>query len=306
VLLISDTPDILSRALAAQPGVELTAESASTPTPNLADFDLVVYEGAALPLDLTSWPAGNVWVVNPPLGHPLLPAQNFSRNLRPDPASASALLAGVDLSGVYFNRALQLTLPTWATVDLAAAASTENSGESAVPKGQALLFHGVSANSRIAVWAFDLAASNLPARLALPLLTASTLQMLLSPAPQAVVPAGEPVVINGNFQVEVPGSGRLSPPLAQPGWGGEFTHTQQPGLYKVYNSQNELVAGFAVQAGSALESNLAVQFQPQGINLARSTSHVLPPKIDYYDLWPWLAGLVLAVVMLEGWLAWRR
>ena len=71
-----------------------------------------------MPVELTTWPKGNILVVNPPLGHPLLPAPNFTRNLRPDPTSASALLTGIELSGVYFNRVLQVVLPNWAKVDL--------------------------------------------------------------------------------------------------------------------------------------------------------------------------------------------
>jgi hypothetical protein len=296
VLLVSDTPDTLSRALSAQPGIELTVDAPASRRYDSTNFDLTVFEGAGLPLDLTAWPAGNLLVVNPPLGHPLLPADNFSRNLRPDPATGSTLLAGADLSGVYFNRVLQITLPEWAEVDLRATAG-----------GQPLIFHGATRRSQIVVWAFDLAASNLPARLALPLLTANTLQTLLSPAPQPVVPLGEPVVINGNFSIEVPGGRRLSS-LEAEGSSGIFTRTKLPGLYKIYNDQDVLVAGFAVHAGSAMESNLALQLQPSTFNLqpASRTFNALPPEIEYYELWPWLAGLVTAVVMLEGWLAWRK
>jgi Ca-activated chloride channel family protein len=299
VLLISATPDTLTRALEAQPGVELTVDTPSARTSDLADFDLTVFEGEGLPLDLTAWPAGNVLVVNPPLGHPLLSADSFKRNLRPDPATASTLLAGVDLSGVYFNRVLQLTLPTWATVDLSAIGGADSAAK------QPLVFHGSVGDSRLVVWAFDLAASNLPARLALPLLMVNTLQTLLSPLPQAVLPLGEPVLINGNFRIEVPAGSQLSS-LEAPGTGGLFTRTRQPGLYKIYNEQGTFVAGFAVHAGSALESNLTPQLHPETFNIQRSTFNTLPPEIEYYEIWPWLAGLVVGVVMLEGWLAWRK
>jgi hypothetical protein len=306
VLLISETPDTLSRALTAQPGVELSVASPTANTPDPANFDLVVYEGSALPLDWSSWPGGNIWVVNPPLGHPLLTAQNFSRNLRPNLATASALLSGIDLSGVYFNRVLQLTVPPWAEVDLLAAPVNTSSGEISLAPPQPLLFHGTPEDSRIVVWTFDLAASNLPARLALPLLTAATLQMVLSPALQAVVPVGQAVALNGNFQIELPDGVRLSPSPAQQSWAGEFSQTKQPGIYKVFNQQNQSVAGFAVHAGSALESNLHQQFQPETLAIAQAPVNILPPQVDYLELWPWLAGLVLTVMMLEGWLAWRR
>jgi hypothetical protein len=301
VLLVSNTPDNLARALEAQPGLELTIDTPTARVEDSANFDLTVFEGQGLPLDLTSWPRGNLLVVNPPLGHPLLPADNFSRNQHPDPTTGSELLAGVELSGVYFNRVLRVTLPKWAEVDLRAA------GGPAEAAGQPLIFHGSIGGSRLMVWAFDLGAnaSNLSARLALPLLMANTLQTLLSPAPQPVAPVGEAVVINGNFSVELPEGGRLSP-LQMVGSGGRFTRTQLPGLYKIYNEQGKLVAGFAVHAGSALESNLTPQLQPETFNLQPATVTPLPPEIEYYEIWPWLAGLVVVVMILEGWLAWRK
>jgi hypothetical protein len=301
VLLVSDTPDNLARALEAQPGLELTVDPPAAREHDSADFDLTVFEGQGLPLDLTSWPRGNLLVVNPPLGHPLLPADNFSRNQRPDPATGSELLAGVELSGVYFNRVLQVTLPRWAEVDLQARGGSNEAA------GQPLIFHGLVGGSQVMVWAFDLGAnaSNLSARLALPLLMANTLQTLLSPAPQPVAPVGEPVVINGSFSIEIPGGSRLSP-LQMVGSGGRFTQTQLPGLYKIYNDQGELVAGFAVQAGSALESNLTRQLQPETFNLQPAAVSTLPPEIEYYEIWPWLAVLVVLVMILEGWLAWRK
>jgi hypothetical protein len=311
VLLVSETPATLARALEAQPGVELTIDAPSARTHDPDDFDLTVFEGMGLPIDLTTWPKGNIWVVSPPLGHPLLPAENYTRNLRPDPATASTLLTSVDLSGVYFNRVHQLTLPTWANVDLTtASAPTSGQGEASFNPGQPLIFHGSVGDTRLVVWAFDLAASNLPARLALPLLTANTLQTLLSPAPQSVVPLGEPVPINGNFRVEIPGGRRLFPTLEEKRESQVFAYTQQPGLYKIYNDQNEWVAGFAVHAGSALESNLTMQLQPDTFNSLREpasrTLNTPPPQTEYYDFWPWLAGLALTVVIIEGWLAWRK
>ncbi len=299
VLLVSNTPDTLARALEAQPGVELTIDSPAARAHDSAEFDLTVFEGPGLPLDLTTWPPGNLLVVNPPLGHPLLPADNFSRNLRPDLASGSSLLAGVDLSGVYFNRVLQATLPNWAEVDLK---TSDGVGEAG---GRPLIFHGSVGGSQLVVWAFDLAASNLPARLALPLLMANTLQTLLSPAPQPVVPIGQPIPISGNFSVEIPGGRRLSS-LEAGRAGGLFTRTEQPGLYKIFNEQGALVAGFAVHAGSALESNLSPQLEPATLNIERPTTPTLPPDIEYYEIWPWLAGLVVVLVLFEGWLAWRR
>jgi hypothetical protein len=301
VLLVSDTPDLLGRALEVQPGLELAIDSPEAVRTDLAEFDLVVFDG--IPPALTSWPAPNILVVNPSLGHPLLTAEHFARALRPDPDSSSALLAEVDLSGVYFDRVPQLVLPDWAEVDLQAfSVSPTAAAESQIP----LIFQGTVNDSRLVVWAFDLAESNLPARLALPILTANTVSTLVAPSPPAVVPVGEPVLIDGNFSVETPGGQRLSPSMDQAEQ-HRFTRTKQPGLYRIYNRSNQPVAGFAVQAGSAMESNLSEPLQPEMLDLTyRAQPAAVTPEIEYQEFWPWLAGLALAVFVVEGWLAWRR
>ena len=73
------------------------------------------------------------------------------------------------------------------------------------------------------------------------------------------------------------------------------------------DTSGEPVAGFAVQAGSALESNLAEPLQPELVDLAsESAQTAVTPQIEFQDFWPWLAGLALVAVVAEGWLAWRR
>jgi hypothetical protein len=284
----------LRRALAAQPGLELTVDTLAAITErDLTDFDLVVLDG--LPLALTVWPAVNLLVVNPPLGHPLLTARNYARSLRHDPAQDSALLAGVDLAGVYFNRAPQLEVPAWAELDaVALAAANPNQ---AVP----LILHGQPGAGRVVVWGFDLDQSNLPARLALPLLTANTLATLLTSLPPPVVPLGEALHLAEATQVELPGGRRQT--VAD---GSEFDRTRQIGLYRLYNDRGHLIGGFAVQAGSALESNLTTYFDPAGLAEVETGAAGAGPDVEVDEYWPWLAGAALAVLLLEGWLAWRK
>jgi hypothetical protein len=297
VLLVSEKPENLVKALEAQPGVEVTITTDFSDY-DLGEFELVIFDG--LPVELTTWPRGNLLVINPSLGHPLLPAENFARNLRPDLVSASSLLAGIDLSGVYFGRVARLAAPAWADIDLAAGGS-----EQSLP----LIFHGTVDNSRVMVWTFDLVASNLPARLALPLLTANMLSTLLAPSPLAVSPVGAPVLLARNFSVETPDGQRLFMESGSASAADNlFTRTKKPGLYRIYNSSNTLVAGFAVHAGSPLESNLGQrQWQPETLTTVEAATTPAPDlEIDYQDFWPWLAGLALVVVIVEGWLAWRR
>lgn len=306
VLLLSENAEpgseALRRALQAQPGVELTIDAAANRRNyDPGDFDLLVFDG--LPAEQTTWPAGNLLVLNPPLGHPLLPAQNFARNLRPNLDSASALLNGVDLSGVYFNRLPALELPAWAEVDLWTVAQPDDPAGGS--NGYPLIFNGAVDNSRIVVWAFNLNESNLPARLALPLLTANTFATLISAETPPVVALGEPAAVGPGLTVEDPAGRRLTPAAqVTAGQINQFVHTRQPGIYRIYNRNNQLVRGFAVQAGSAFESNLMVSTQPA---IPAQPGHTLATEeFDYQEYWPWLAGLALAVITLEGWLAWRK
>ncbi len=309
VLLISDKPEILIKTLAVQPGVELTVVPSIANDYTFADYDLIVFDG--LPLALTTWPVGNVLVVNPPLGHPLLPADNYARDLRPDPETASALLTDMDLSGVFFSRVPRVIEPEWATVDLRSINSEADNSEANKGKAEptlSLILHGEINNSQIMVWAFDLEASNLPARLALPLLTANTLSALLAPSPPATIALGDSLEIPGNFSVETPDNHRLflnstpssnSDPI--------FSQTKKPGLYKIYNKNDVPVAGFAVHAASSQESNLQQRFQPDTLTPLDAAALPVPDlEIAFKEFWPWLAGLALIIVVFEGWFAWRR
>jgi Ca-activated chloride channel family protein len=306
-LLVSDTPDLLARALEVQPGLDLAIDSLAMTQYDPADFDLVIFD--EIPSILTAWPPGNLLIVNPPLGHPLLPAQNFARNLRPDLETASPLLTGVNLSGVYFSRAPQLSLPDWAEADLYARdlLSPDQGPDNTIDQLHPLIFHGSVGNSRVVVWAFDLAESNLPARLALPLLTANTLSTLISPSPPPVVSIGQPVLLAGSFNVETPDGRRLfTTSETEMNENIIFSYTKQPGLYKIYNEKDTLVAGFAVHAGSALESNLTPQLQPGKLNVMQiSEQTIAKPEVAHTEYWPWLAGIALSIVLVEGWMAWR-
>jgi Ca-activated chloride channel family protein len=296
ILLVSSSPDALERALEAQPGVELTVVAPSALDHDPADFDAAVFDG--MPPELTALPAGNLLVVNPPLGHPLLPAQRYSRGLRPDAKTASELFAGVDLSGVFFNRVPQIIPPDWAEVDLTALSRSPT----AVQPTEALVFHGAVGDTRLVVWAFDLTESNLPARLALPLLTANTLSLLRGPTPPPAVAVGDRVFIGAEFTVESPLGERHV--LRED---GVFAFTKQPGLYRIYDPAGDLAASFGVHAGSALESDLAVHFERDALSASSMVSEdQAHPLMEQLDLWPLFIVAVLAAVLLEGWLAWRR
>ncbi len=294
ILLISSQPDLLRRAIEAQPGATLTV-AARWPIQNPADFDLIIFDG--LPPTLNAWPSGSVLVVNPQMGHSMLEVIDFSSDLRRpnlDPKFAENLLTGVDLSGVYFNHISQITVPAWAKINL----------ESLPPTPLPLIFQGSVDNSRVMVWAFDPAQSNLPERLALPLLTANMLTALTRPLLPETVAVGQAITLNQTLSVELPGGRMLTPPEENLG-DYQFHQTHQPGLYRVYHQDGRIAGGFAVHAGSVDEANVGHRIDPAArklIEMELSTA----PEAAQRELWPWLAGLALAVISAEGWLAWRK
>ena len=100
------------------------------------------------------------------------------------------------------------------------------------------------------VWGFDLNASNLPARLALPLLAANTLSAMLAPSPLNTVSMGESIFLASNYSIEQPDGRRfVLDSGASVGSESLFSRTEQPGLYRIYNENDNVVAGFAVHAG---------------------------------------------------------
>jgi hypothetical protein len=293
VLLLSDSPDTMARAFAAQPDVDLTIRPAGPVPADAAAFDLLVFDGQ-LP---DNWPGGNLLLIDPPLADPLLPAAATLRAVRPDPATASPLLAGADLSGLYFNRVPQLTLPAWAALDLAV-----------LDEPSPLIFHGSPRpGTQAMVWNFGLARSNLPGRLALPLLTANMLNQMLAPAPPAAIAPGEVVTLPGNLNVVTPDGRRLFLERSAAGGSSRFTQTHQPGLYPIYNAADEAVAGFAVHAGSPLESDLRRIAPPDAwAKILVRPRPTPPPDTALAEFWPGLAGAALLLITMEGWLAWRR
>jgi len=299
VLLLSDTPDTLARGLQAEANVDLTIATI-TETRTVTDFNLVVMEGLPLSqLDKFELPTKSLsWlIVNPT-------AEEIARNVRPDPTLAASWLAELEWSGVYFRQVASDPLPDWAEIDLRAKPKLLDSSQAlteTVEAGPPLIYHGTRQNQRVVVWAFNLAESNLPARVTFPLLIDATFATLLAPLPPPTILLGESVTMNNpNFSLALPDGRRLRPSADNP----QFNQTQQPGIYKIYLDGTQPVAGFAAQAGSAFESNLTQLFEPP----APSTNNDLlnlQTESHYQEIWPWLTMLVILVMLIEGGLAWR-
>lgn len=300
-LVVSLNPDPLVRALRSIPGVSLqtVVPSLYVGSPEAALADLTIFE-RYVPAQL---PGGGVLLINPPPDTPWLELGDFPR----EPADAAALLRvgsagttlldGLSLASVSFGPAFDLSLPAWATPALLR-------GE------QPLIVRGRLDQSEVAIWMFDLNQSNLTSRLAFPLLVARSVRDLTPPAlPPSALLGEEPQLVPDpratRLELGAP-DGRVS---VLPIISGEPVRLalNEPGVYALleFGADRTLFTGqLAVNAGAPAESDLT----PRNLPAADGTQ--LPPEqaeTDGQPLWPWLAGLALAVIMAE-WLYvhWRR
>jgi hypothetical protein len=284
-LLVSAEADALRRALAAVPGVSVTVVEPSAYDGAAGSFDLTVFDGF-LP---QAWPAGAALAINPPEGSPLLEVGAQSRRTEGDLSQTSALLAGLSFDSVSFGPVQPVRPPVWAETQLAAGTTP-------------LILRGRDGDHEIAIWTFDLAAGNLPTRLAFPLLVARTVRDLTPPALPASIQAGAPLNLRPDpraAEVRVSGPDGASESLAAaPSL--TIDSLAQPGFYQVEERRGgaALFRGqVAVNAGAAIESDLRARPEPP-IAAAGAGSGAAPQR-EMNDVWPWLALAALAVLMLE-------
>lgn len=290
VLLVTEENTFLQRALKLRRGVDLTVEKKADYKPG-GTFDLYVFDGWVPPGQLPA-PA---LVIDPidgngpvPLGGPVAPGPV----LPGDPSDP--ITRDVVLKDVHVQTAAKVGVPAgW------------RAAISAVDDPLLLVHLG---EPRIAELTFDLHHSDLPLRAAFPILVQNLLDHLLPsgfesqsyPTGRTVTLAAEP----GARSIEVvEPSGRvvrLGPPFPA----APFTETETPGIYTV---RQELAAGqrvssFVVQFQDPDLSRIAVGAAPF-VDVAASAAGAVPRGT--LELWPWFAGLALALLSLE-WVVFHR
>lgn len=303
VLLVSDSPSALLRALSVLPGAQVTlAVPRSAPQATAERFDLVVYEHADPGYEALDAP---VLLVSPP-ANGLLSANGVMAN--PEALQIRAqdpTLAGVDLAGVTFGQTPVFLLDPTATQIVGAGAGP-------------LLFRGNSPTSGqpMIVLAFDVAQSNLTQRVAFPILIANIARELVpSPLPPAV-PLGEslsygPRASASALVVTPPGGEPLRFELDTAAdtnsqhSTSEFTYsdTGQAGAYRVteLGEDGETIRSgtFVVNAGHYQESNLSPNRDLPGV-LATATATEQPSgSRGLSDFWPLLLLAALVILLVE-------
>lgn len=307
ILLVSDTPLVLQRALTSLPGAQVTTVST---TEHLSGsvvggpFDLTIFEDYT-PANLTD--VGTpVFLVHPPVDGALSVSGVMTAASVQHMRAGDPLLDGVDLSGLAVGETSihQLGAHDVAVIE----------GESGP-----LLYRGVvpGGNAPMVVLTFDLQESVLPQRIAFPILMANVVRELAPAALPESAALGDPV----SFQ---PRAGAVTMRILSPtgvatdipvtsNAGGSiettiFPSTGEAGEYTVQeldkNGQVTASGSFVVNAGHPVESNLRANPElPAVLAQAVTTSDAGSIRRHLGDLWPALAAVALGLLALEWLLA---
>ena len=298
-LLYSPGNVFLERALSLLPNVEVWKEPsnlqppASNLQPSMTVFDDLLPE---------TLPPGNLLIVNPPHSTELFTVgEVFTATRLTRVESGDPLLRYVDLRDVHVARARLVTPPGWMRVLVGA-------------EGGPLLLAGENEGRRVAVLTFDLHASDLPLRIAFPILM-SNLVSWLAPTGGLEMPAtlrpGDPVTLRPDVSstqvvVESPSGRRWTYPVT-----GEpipFAETAEPGVYTVYQSASSVESAdqadhFAVNLFSEAESDIAPRE-----TITIGDQQIVVPQEDArsrQEWWRWLALAAVLVLLVEWWVHWR-
>ncbi len=293
VLLVTPGNLFLERALESLPGTELTRLAPDQPLP-ATPYDLLVYDGAVT----TTLPTGSLWLIGP-YGD----AGNvFTNTTIVRTAANDPLLRYVDLDNVHVRQAWRVEPLPGARILVEA-------------EGGPLLFVTERPEGRLAVLSFDLHDSDLPLQVAFPLLVANLTGWLLPPSgigastsvqPGSSVPI-QPLPTAEKVTITKPDSTVTT--LSSP---SPVLVADRVGVYQIaqLGPDGELLRAdlLAVNLFDAAESDIAPR---QSIRVGQvEVTIATQGEEGQRELWPWLAGMALAVLGVEWWVfhqgEWRR
>jgi hypothetical protein len=296
VLLVSRGNLFLEQLLASLPAIQafraLPGEDGNPLIPN-EPFDLYVLDGI-VPAPL---PPGNLLMVQPSTNQLFEVGGHFSETgavrIRDDPRTRH-----VDWSGVHVLQADSILPPVWMEVLIEA-------------EGGPLVLAGETNLRRVAAVTFDLRQSDLPLQVAFPILFSNLIDYLIPPsALDAVQPLQPGAALRitpppGTEEVVVVSpSGHASSLPASQG-SHTFTETGELGYYAVNFISGDSVSAeyFAVDLFDPAESDI----RPRPIVwLGRAPiSADAAEQVGLRELWQWLAGSALAVLLIE-WQVYHR
>ncbi len=311
VLLLSDVPGPLERALSVIPGARVDVWETTTPGIKAlaAPYDLVVFEGTTpAPTDIPDTPM--VFVRPQAVEGAFAQEGVMQAPAIRQVALGDPILEGVDLAGVTFAEA-----PVYR---LSNSGETLVEGESGGKRG-ALIWRGTLADRPYVSLGFDIASSNLSQRVAFPVLVSQIVgELTEDPLPGAIA-IGEPLVYRPSTATEVVEfttprgrTERLSHMPTPAGGSSEITFraTGEPGIYttRELRADGSTVGEgtFVVNAGHPAESDLRQRPELEQSLIggeARGASRDVATRAA--DLWPFLVAAATLLILAE-WLVWIR
>ncbi len=291
VLLVTEGNLFLSQVLGALPNVQAFRQKPGD-LPTDQSFDLIVLDGW-LPPNL---PPTNLLIVNPPNSTDIFSVGDKFDTTRFLKQADDPIMAFVSFKDVAIREATTVQTTGWAKSLVDA-------------DGGPLLLAGTVGGRRVAVLTFDLHASDLPLKIAFPILIANLMQWYAPSqpfdAPDGVKPASvltiRPQATTTQYRITLPDGTQQTVPVGESAL--SFASTAQLGVYKV-----ELLDGDKVQMASNFTVNL---FSPAESKIAPSDTITIgqkpvggPGQTDEFgqrELWPWLAAAALIVLAIEWW-----
>lgn len=295
ILLVSDAPGALARALSILPGATLSIlPTDSSPGEIDAEpIDLAVYESTNPRAE--DLPAAPVLFVNPLDSGYLTVTGTLANPVAATTQPSSPLLTGVDLAGVIFGDAPAVTLPE----DWVAAISD--------PNGPLLASGNLPGGQPSVLAAFDVERSNLPRRVTFPILVANIVTSLVPQQLPAAISAGDVITFHpraGATTLTITDPANLSTILPADGNAVIFSGTGGSGRYVVLQQDQTgatLSRGsIAANAGHATESDLRPNPDlPAAVANAQDTEQSRN-SANLADLWPLLALVALLLLLAEA------
>jgi hypothetical protein len=295
----------LETALGLLATLEVTTVPTTTATfpETAAEIPVTILDGVVPPV----LPPGNLLFINPPRSTEFfsITGQLEFPALRPAPADATGaaaanLLRNVSVSDVSVLRAARIVPGAWARVVV--------EGD-----GGPILLAGERDGRRIIVLAFALQDSDLPLQVAFPLLMSNIVGFLApgSGAEAAQLQPDQPLVITADptaTEVRVTRPDGRVVPLTIGGGQALYADTAAVGPYVVEQLNGEELLSrqrYAVNLFAPEESTIAPLAElnvPQTSGLQQAVTR---EQVGRQEVWRWLAGLALIVLLVE-WLVYQR
>ncbi|MBK8616272.1 MAG: BatA domain-containing protein [Anaerolineales bacterium] len=287
-LLVSPGNLFLEQLLASLPGLQpfraLPAADGTLQIPN-DPFDLYIFDGT-IPAEL---PNSNLLLINPTT-NPFFTVGETIKEIKDIQVNENSLTRYVDWKTVHVLQARKVTVPSWANVLIESDSNP-------------LVFTGETNGQRLAVLTFDLRESDLPLQIAYPILFSNLINYLAPPSAfdsSQSLSAGESLTLvppTDAEQVVIASPSNQTFTLAA----GQtlFSQTNELGYYAVnfVSKDATKVEYFAVNLFDESESDL----KPRETLQIGSTSvtPTVSEQVGLQELWKWLAGFALLVLMIE-------